>query len=286
MCERAGVDAVWVSDHRVPAEGGPRLEAWTALTLAGLDTSRVRLGVMLDSALRPPALLAALAATLDAARGGRLELGFSAGPGDVVEYVTSVRKLLARDHVDRTGADGPREPGPAVASARPDGPALSLEVRGAVTVAAALTVADDIVVPAAPMSDLRASVARIRWECAAAGRDPGSLGVAVELPVSIGRTSAEARARASVDARFQAIGHPSTAGIFGTLEQGQDRVIELAHAGITDLRCVLPDVPDVGDVIAQLTAMVVGTVDVLIPNSPRSKAPDPPAGWGGRPSRH
>ena len=42
-------------------------------------------------------------------------------------------------------------------------------------------------------------------------------------------------------------------------------MIALAHAGITDLRCVLPNAPDVHDVIAQLTAIAVGTTDVLRP---------------------
>ena len=60
----------------------------------------------------------------------------------------------------------------------------------------------------------------------------------------------------------------------------------LAHltAGVTDLRCIVPNTADVHDVIAQLTAMVVGTVSVLTPSSARSRAPDPPEGWGGRSS--
>src|SRR5207244_6321155 len=76
--------------------------------------------------------------------------------------------------------------------------------------------------------------------------------------------------------------HPATFGIFGTLEQCQARAIELAHLGVTDLRCILPNTPDVHDAIAQLTAIVVGTIGVLAPPSPRPKAPDPPPGWGGR----
>ncbi len=59
-------------------------------------------------------------------------------------------------------------------------------------------------------------------------------------------------------------------------------MIALAHAGITDLRCVLPNAPDVHDVIAQLTAIAVGTTDVLRPGALRSPAPPPPEGWGGR----
>src|SRR5207253_9636285 len=43
--------------------------------------------------------------------------------------------------------------------------------------------------------------------------------------------------------------------------QSQARAIELAHLGVTDLRCILPNTPDVHDAIAQLTAIVdVGRV--------------------------
>src|SRR5216117_3199819 len=142
-----------------------------------------------------------------------------------------------------------------------------------------------VVIPASALQDVRGLIGAVRAGCEAAGRDPASLVIAVDVQVSIGRTSAEAHARASHDPRFHDIGHPATRGIFGTLEQCQDRAIELAHLGVTDLRCLLPNTPDVHDAIAQLTAVVVGTVDVLTPNSPRSKAPDPPEGWGGRPVR-
>jgi hypothetical protein len=101
--------------------------------------------------------------------------------------------------------------------------------------------------------------------------------------VSIGRTSAEARARASVEPLFAELGDPARIGVVGTLEQCQDRVIELAHLGVADLRCVLPNTSDVHDAIAQLTAAVVGSLDVLAPNAPRSRPPDPPEGWGARP---
>jgi hypothetical protein len=78
------------------------------------------------------------------------------------------------------------------------------------------------------------------------------------------------------------VGQPAEVGLFGTLEVCQAGVIELAHAGVTELRCSLPNAPDLPDVIAQLTAMVVGRLDILTPNAPRSRDPDPPAGWGGR----
>lgn len=100
------------------------------------------------------------------------------------------------------------------------------------------------------------------------------------LPVSIGRTTAEARARAGLD--YSGYGQPERDGIFGTLEECQDQVIALAHQGVTDLRVVLPDAADIDDVVAQLTAMVVGSTEVLRPDAPRSVAPDAPRDWGGR----
>src|SRR2546427_9865992 len=79
MCEGAGIESLWVRDHLSAPDGEPRLEAWTALTLAGMASSRPRIGAMLNIAFRPPGTLAAMAGTLDAAVGGRIELGLSAG---------------------------------------------------------------------------------------------------------------------------------------------------------------------------------------------------------------
>jgi hypothetical protein len=96
------------------------------------------------------------------------------------------------------------------------------------------------------------------------------------VPVSLGRTPAEAEARLELDPTMGGFGDPRVAGLFGTLETGQARVIELAHAGVTDLRCVLPDVADVHDLVAQLTAVVVGDLDTHRPEAPRSADPEPP----------
>jgi hypothetical protein len=106
--------------------------------------------------------------------------------------------------------------------------------------------------------------------------------VAARLPVSVGRTSAEAQARWQAEPAFAALGDSEQAGLFGTLEQCHDRVVVLAHAGVSDLRCLLPNAIDIHDVIAQLTAMTIGSADKLVPGAPRTRVPEPPAGWGGR----
>ena len=174
---------------------------------------------------------------------------------------------------------------PGVRSTLPAGcgrqrPVVGVEVHGLADMQIAARLADDVLLSG---QDLGPGMVALAAACAAAGREPSSLGVAIQLPVSVGRTETEAQARTAHEPMFAGDGHPAVSGIFGTLEMCQDRVIELAHAGVTDLRCVLPNSPDVHDVIAQLTAMVIGSIDVLQPGAPRSRAPDAPAAWGGRP---
>ena len=164
-----------------------------------------------------------------------------------------------------------------------------------------------IVAPGTPSSEIEAAVAAAGRpvEVSVPGDDRGGLrlatatdvagvleearrrperGLAALLPVSVGRTTAEARARADVEPLVSGW-HPAELGLFGTLEQCHDTVVTLVHAGVSDLRCVLPNAPDIGDVIAQLTAVATGDLQFLDPATPRSKAPDPPTGWGGRPRR-
>ena len=301
MCDRAGVDALWVRDRLAAPDGEPRVEAWTALALAAGEVRRARLGAVVDVAFRPPGVMAAMAGTLDAAIGGRLELAFTAGwseaehrsfglpfpdPTQRTErleaYARAVRTLLTGS-LATAGEPFPLEDAElGVASPQPGGPPTFVEATSPAEIAAAGRVADGVLVPGAAVRDADRAVEQIRRASERAGRDPATVGIALEVPVSVGRTWAEAQARAEAESLFDTVGHPSAVGIFGTLEQCQEGVIRLAHAGVTDLRCVLPNSPDVHDVIAQLTAMVVGTVDVLSPGAPKSRAPDPPLGWGGR----
>jgi alkanesulfonate monooxygenase SsuD/methylene tetrahydromethanopterin reductase-like flavin-dependent oxidoreductase (luciferase family) len=237
---------------------------------AGIDAVWV---AVLDNDERTAGAGAAVAAELSRSRFGAI-VGSGAVPSaaaevtvdagaDTQRIVQSMRKAMAGTQPVRLGA-----------VARDESDLETL-----------LPLVDDIVLPAWRIDDLEAAADEARAEALESGRDPSTLGVAALVPVSIGRTSTEAEARADHDPRFVRFGHPRDVGIFGTLEECQDRVIALAHAGITDLRCILPSAPDVHDVIAQLTAVTIGTTDVLVPGSLRSPAPPPPDGWGGRPEQ-
>jgi hypothetical protein len=129
-----------------------------------------------------------------------------------------------------------------------------------------------VLIPAWPRRALPGLLAR--WAA-----ESGSLErIVVEVPVSIGRTQAEAGAR--VTDWFADLGWPGEHGLFGTLEDCQDQAAALASLGVGALRCVLPGV-DLPDVIAQLSAVGVGTRATHGPAKPRSPFPPPPAGWGG-----
>jgi alkanesulfonate monooxygenase SsuD/methylene tetrahydromethanopterin reductase-like flavin-dependent oxidoreductase (luciferase family) len=82
--EAAGFDSIWVGDHLVydlpgGVTRGPH-EAWTTLAAIAAVTERVELGPLVAStAFHAPAMLAKLAATVDAISDGRLIVALGAG---------------------------------------------------------------------------------------------------------------------------------------------------------------------------------------------------------------
>jgi alkanesulfonate monooxygenase SsuD/methylene tetrahydromethanopterin reductase-like flavin-dependent oxidoreductase (luciferase family) len=148
--EAAGYDGIWCSDHYMSRgdRRTPVLEVWTLLAAAAALTKRVRLGpFVLNVMNRHPAVVASMAATLQAVATGRLVLGigigghpaehealgipFPAAPERVArleEAVAVLRALWAGGPVDRsspyyplrgaTGFPRPEPPPPIIVGAQ------------------------------------------------------------------------------------------------------------------------------------------------------------------------
>lgn len=212
--DAAGVDAVSVVDHVVlggDLEGypygsfpggvdGPWLEPLTTLAAFAGRTDRVRLltGILI-APLRPPALLAKTAATLDQLSGGRLELGVGTG------WLAKEYEALGLDFGDRgrllddcldacrelwrggTEFESPRlrftdvhvSPRPLQEGGVPLWVGGDLHARNLERIVRSA----DGWIPSPPTrpSEVAAGAARLREAFAAAGRDPATLRVRVSL---------------------------------------------------------------------------------------------------------
>ncbi len=100
------IEHAWLWDHLVPLRGevtGAALEAWTLLAALAAQTSRLRLGVIVTSnRIRPPAVLAKMAATVDIIAAGRLVLGIGAGGSALAD--PGYRDMVHREY-DAYGID-------------------------------------------------------------------------------------------------------------------------------------------------------------------------------------
>ena len=98
LADSVGLDLVAFQDH--PYQ--PRfLDTWTLLAFVAARTERIQLATdVLNLPLRPPAMVARAAASLDVLTGGRVELGLGAGASwDAIEAMGG-RRLSPGERVD------------------------------------------------------------------------------------------------------------------------------------------------------------------------------------------
>ena len=209
------IEHAWAFDHLRPIGGdpdGPVFEGWTLLSALAAATTRLRLGLLVTSnRIRPPALLAKIAATVDVVSHGRLDFGIGVGSrtdipwarreydayglpyldaagavGSLAEACTVIRRLWTEDrpfdfhgeYVDLTGAFCNPKP-----VQRP-GPPF---VIGGQATRTLRVVAEHADVWNFPGGDVEAALARgavLDRICAEIGRDPASITRSLVLPVS------------------------------------------------------------------------------------------------------
>lgn len=211
-CERLGYDSLWVADHFFLGQDGAILEGWTTLcVLAGL-TSRIRLGTIhLCTGFRNPALLAKMAATLDALSGGRL-IFFADSGNRAAEFAaydfpwhadSRERNTRMREALDLILALW-TQPGPVTFSGahyaarqaiclprpvqKPRPPLWLGETPDEVMLRAVAELADGWNTTPVSPADLPARLERVRAACQAAGRPFEDLELSLETQVLVAPT--------------------------------------------------------------------------------------------------
>jgi len=265
--EECGFDAFFRSDHYlkmgdVDGLPGPT-DAW--ITLAGLarDTSRIKLGTLVNAAtFRLPGPLAVAVAQVDQMSGGRVELGLSAGWFEAehraygipfpplkerfdrfAEQVEIIRGLLTTrapstfsfhgEHFEVI--DSPALPKP-VQSPLPLIMGGGGKKRGA---ALAARFADEFNVPFSSIDETAATLARVRAAADAAGR---TLVYSAAQVLCIGKDEAELARRAAAIGRE--VDELRANGLAGTPAEVVDKIGTFAEAGASRLYLQVLDLHD------------------------------------------
>jgi alkanesulfonate monooxygenase SsuD/methylene tetrahydromethanopterin reductase-like flavin-dependent oxidoreductase (luciferase family) len=259
LAEEVGLDSVWLVDHLLSTSDahGSLFEGWTALAFVAGITERVRLGHLVNCvSFRNPGLLAKMAATVDHASGGRLDLGLGAGwyqreydafdfpfgsAGErrryFEEYVEALQALFSGQPVDYDGEfitlrGAVCRPGPV----QQPHPPLVIGATGPLMRAFAGRRGDVWNAPVGLLKDIETSAASVRE--AAGDRD---VRVTIQVPVTVGRTEEEADAAFTVGLTHMAwMGDIAAVGIGGTLDEAAEKVAFYRDAGVDGFIAVLP----------------------------------------------
>jgi F420-dependent oxidoreductase-like protein len=274
--EDAGYDAFFRSDHylkmgEVSGEPGPS-DAW--ITLAGLarDTSRVRLGTLVNSAtFRLPGPLAIAVAGVDQMSGGRVELGLGAGwfeaehaaygipfPGlgerfdrleEQLEIVTGLWRTLPGERYSFAGThytvtDSPGLPKPVQ---QPQPPVIVGGHGPKRTPALAARFATEFNVAFSSPDVIATQFERVAAACREIGRDPAELVLSAAHTIAVGRDDAEVTNRCVTIGRK--VDELRTDGLAGTVAEIVDRLGQWREkTGITRIYLQLLDLADIDQI--------------------------------------
>jgi probable F420-dependent oxidoreductase len=275
--EAAGVHSLWLPERPV----FPSLEPLMVLGALAATTTRPLLGTcVLLGTLRPPVLLAKMAATIDVLAAGRLVLGLGvgsraddfaaaevpmAGRGPRAAELIEILRLawsgapLRYDgryyHLD-VGPVGPRP-------ARAGGPPIWLGGNSEPALRRAGRMADGHIATSTSGPDgIRRTTRLVRESAEAAGRDPAAVTIAALVRASIDEDRDRAVERAIANAEYYRPGAPGNADMSSVLLGTPDACVRAAHAYFdagVDLLIVAPVTADLahldrllGEVFAHL----------------------------------
>ncbi|GIW06021.1 MAG: LLM class F420-dependent oxidoreductase [Dehalococcoidia bacterium] len=247
------------------------LECWTALTALVATTRLVGIPLVLANPYRPPAVVAKMAATLDALSGGRVILGLGSGgaPADAARYgvawppaarraaaledaVRAMRLLwqgggiFAGEGVRLAGASGAPPP------ATPGGPLVLIGghgrrylLRAAARVGDLCNIGIDL-----EETDWLAYRSLLDGYCREVGRDPASLGLTHNATVLLGHDESDYQRKLSAWAARRSIPVEEAAArlrtaLAGTPDMVSERIARLKALGISWVFLIFQDLPDV-----------------------------------------
>ncbi|MGZ8178329.1 LLM class flavin-dependent oxidoreductase [Williamsia sp. SKLECPSW1] len=231
------IEHAWLFDHLMPIGGdldGPVFEGWTLLAALAAQTRRLRVGLLVTSnRIRPPALLAKIATTVDVVSDGRLDLGIGVGSRpdidcarreydafglpyvETQEAITGLREglsLIRRVWTEDTPFDVDGEvvrvtgafqnPKPV----QSPGPPIVIGGRSSAVLRIAAEHADVWNIPGGDIGDAAGRSRLLDRYCGEIGRDPASVARSMHLAVSYDDpAAARASIAEAVDAGFEHI---------------------------------------------------------------------------------
>jgi len=231
----AEIEHAWLFDHLMPIFGdpnGPTFEGWSLLAALAAQTQRLRVGLLVTSnRIRPPALLAKIATTIDRVSDGRLDFGIGAGSrpsvpfarreyeahglpfhdaayavGSLAEACTIITRLWTEtepfnfdgNYHQLTGALCNPKP-----VQRPH-PPIVIGGRSTATLRVVAEHADVWNIPGGDIADMISRSALLDRFCTDIGRDPAAITRSIALPVSYDQPGDVLHAIAeAVDAGFR-----------------------------------------------------------------------------------
>ena len=256
--EALGFDTLWNFDHLLPFSGapdGPCFETWTTLAAMATQTSRIRIGALVNGVIyRDPATLAKSATTVDIMSNGRLEFPLGAAWAErefrayglpfpplaerlarLDEALAIVRALWTQPRTTYAGRyyavhDAPLEPKPV----QQPHPPIMVGGSGRRTLQVAAKHADVWNSMGSP-EYCAGRIALLREYCAAIGRDAGAIELSVHPQLAIGRShdEAEANARAIAQSHGQNLDEERDKWLLGTPAEIRVQMQRYIDVGIT-----------------------------------------------------